>query len=126
MNKCTYPRTLYVVMQTFLCLYIGSESKLSKWKTDLTEAMTSEQPQIRMSVWDFLAKVCIVGDISDYNISSSKTSKDIKDVLNDSSMMSALKHALLEDQDKATRDSAAKFVYGARNLTVEFCIHLPL
>merc|ERR1712173_382103 len=30
--------------------------------------------------------------------------------------MSALKHALLEDQDKATRDAAAKFVYGARNL----------
>merc|ERR1712083_667717 len=39
------------------------------------------------------------------------------DVLNDGSMMSALKHALLEDQDKATRDAAAKFVYGARNLT---------
>merc|ERR1719361_1921115 len=39
------------------------------------------------------------------------------DCLNDGSMMSALKHALLEDQDKATRDAAAKFVFGARNLT---------
>ena len=111
------PKFLPIVTPALLAIYEGSQSKLSSWKGDLVEAMKSEQPQIRMSVWDFLAKICIVGDLSDFNISSSKTSKDIKDVLNDGSMMSCLQHALLEDQDKSTRDCAAKFVYAAKSLT---------
>merc|ERR1712146_143021 len=41
----------------------------------------------------------------------------IKDVLNNSTMMKCLQHALMEDQDKSTRDAAAKFVYGAKALT---------
>merc|ERR1712048_99337 len=110
------PKFLQFVTPALIAIYEGSENKLKKWREDLLEAMKSEQPQIRMSVWDFLAKICIIGDIGEYNVSASKASKDIKDVMNDSSMMSALKHALLEDQDKATRDAAAKFVYGARNL----------
>eukprot|EP01083_Nonionella_stella_P280549 954389_1 len=111
------PKFLPIVTPGLIAVYEGSQSKLSSWKSDLVEAMKSEQSQIRMSAWDFLAKICIIGDISDYNVSNSKTSKDIKDVLNDGSMMSCLQHALLEEQDKSTRDCAAKFVYGAKNLT---------
>eukprot|EP01084_Bolivina_argentea_P049275 90639_1 len=111
------PNFLPIVTPGLIAVYEGSQSKLSSWKSDLVEAMKSEQSQIRMSAWDFLAKICIIGDISDYNVSNSKTSKDIKDILNDDIIMSCLQHALLEEQDKSTRDCAAKFVYGAKNLT---------
>eukprot|EP01083_Nonionella_stella_P119499 357247_1 len=111
------PKFLPIVTPALIAVYEGSQAKLSAWKSDLVDAAKSEQPQIRMSLWDFLAKICIVGDLGDFNISSSKTNKDIKDVLNDGSLMKALQHALLEDQDKATRDAAATFVYSARQLT---------
>eukprot|EP01084_Bolivina_argentea_P124473 220556_1 len=104
------------VTPALIGVYEGSQSSLKSWKNDLLEASKSEQSQIRMSCWDFLAKVCMIGDISDYNISSGKSSKDITDIIDDSSMMFQLSHALLEDGDKSTRDAAAKFVYGARNV----------
>lgn len=111
------PKFLDVVTPALIAVYEGSQCKLMSWKDDLVEASKSDQPQIRMSAWDFLAKICMIGDISDYKVSSSKTSKDIKDVLGNGSLMSQLKHALLEDQDKPTRDAAAKFVYAAKTLT---------
>mmetsp|Transcript_55699 Transcript_55699/g.92684 ORF Transcript_55699/g.92684 Transcript_55699/m.92684 type:complete len:453 (+) Transcript_55699:72-1430(+) len=110
------PNFLPYVTPALIAVYIASQAKLLSWKDELAEALSSEQPQIRMSGWDFLAKLCMIGDLRMYDVTSSRTSKDVKDVLNHGSMMKSLRHALLEDQDKATRDAAAKFVYAARNL----------
>lgn len=97
------PKFIEFVTPALLGIYEGSQTKLSSWSEELIEAMQSEQNQIKMSCWDFLAKVSIIGEVDEYNLSTSKTTKDIKDILNNSTMMKCLQHALMEDQDKSTR-----------------------
>eukprot|EP01083_Nonionella_stella_P074886 203276_1 len=111
------PNFLPLVTPALIAVYEGSQANLISWESYLVDAVQSEQPQIRMSAWDFLAKICVVGNIGDFNITSSKTNKDIHDILNNASLIKALQHALLEDQHKPTRYCAATFLYSARRLT---------
>lgn len=106
---------LPLVTPALISVYIASNSQLKKWKDFLMESMDSSQGQVRMSCWDFLAKICVLSKQSGSKLRS-RGPKDVELFINDSKIIEYLKNTILNDKEKDVRDSCAKFIYGAKHI----------
>lgn len=75
--------------------------------------------QVRMNVWDFLAKVCMLPESGKYpKLQKSKICKDINGVLDNNKISQFLEQCIINDKEKDVRDAAAKFIFAAKRIGV--------
>ena len=106
---------LPLVTPALISVYIASNSQLKKWKEYLVESMDSPQGQVRMSCWDFLAKICVLSKQSGSKLKT-RGPKDVELFINDKQIVGYLKNTILNDKEKEVRDSCAKFIYGSKSI----------
>eukprot|EP00484_Ammonia_sp_Unknown_P001468 CAMPEP_0197020866 /NCGR_PEP_ID=MMETSP1384-20130603/1723_1 /TAXON_ID=29189 /ORGANISM="Ammonia sp." /LENGTH=692 /DNA_ID=CAMNT_0042448577 /DNA_START=3128 /DNA_END=5206 /DNA_ORIENTATION=+ len=111
---------LPLVTPALIAVYIASGSQLKKWKEYLVQSMDSPQGQVRMSCWDFLAKICILSKQD--KALKTRGPKDVELFINDSQIIEQLKNTILNDKEKEVRDSCAKFIYGAKQICNKIAI----
>merc|ERR1712154_689120 len=106
---------LALVTPALIAVYMASGAQLKKWKDPLIASMDSPQGQVRMSCWDFLAKICILSKQSGSKLKT-RGPKDVELFINDNKIIEQLKNTILNDKEKDVRDSCAKFIYGAKQI----------
>eukprot|EP00485_Elphidium_margaritaceum_P009252 CAMPEP_0202691904 /NCGR_PEP_ID=MMETSP1385-20130828/6464_1 /ASSEMBLY_ACC=CAM_ASM_000861 /TAXON_ID=933848 /ORGANISM="Elphidium margaritaceum" /LENGTH=698 /DNA_ID=CAMNT_0049347365 /DNA_START=45 /DNA_END=2141 /DNA_ORIENTATION=- len=111
---------LPLVTPALIAVYIASGSQLKKWKEHLLLAMDSAQGQVRMSCWDFLAKICILSKQD--KALKTRGPKDVELFINDDKIIESLKNTILNDKEKEVRDACAKFIYGAKQICSKIAV----
>eukprot|EP01083_Nonionella_stella_P071269 191324_1 len=106
---------LPLVTPALIAVYIASGSQLKRWKDYLIQSMESPQAQVRMSCWDFLAKICVLSKQSGSKLKT-RGPKDVQLFINDKNIIHHLTDTIINDKDKDVRAACAKFIYGSKQI----------